>query len=52
MTKQQVLNRVAGLSIFFWIIKILSTTVGGTAADFINVNLGFGLGTVQKSVSN
>ncbi len=43
MTKQQVLNRVAGLSIFFWIIKILSTTVGETAADFVNVNLGFGL---------
>jgi uncharacterized membrane-anchored protein len=43
MSKSQILNRVAGLTVFFWIIKLLSTTVGETAADFISVNLGIGL---------
>lgn len=43
MTKPQMLNRVAGLTAFFWIIKILSTTVGETAADFVSVDLGLGL---------
>ena len=38
-----VLNRVAGLTVFFWIIKILSTTVGETAADFVSADLGLGL---------
>lgn len=37
------LNRVAGLTLFFWIVKILSTTVGETAADFVNADLGVGL---------
>ena len=37
------LNRVAGLTVFFWIVKILSTTVGETAADFIAVNMKVGL---------
>ncbi len=40
---QKLMNRVAGLTVFFWIIKILSTTVGETAADFINGDLGIGL---------
>lgn len=43
LSKEQVLNRVAGLTVFFWIIKILSTTVGETAADFVSFNLGLGL---------
>jgi uncharacterized membrane-anchored protein len=29
------INRVAGLTLFFWIIKILSTTVGETGADYV-----------------
>jgi len=32
-----------GVTIFFWIIKVLATTVGETAADFLNDNLGLGL---------
>jgi len=40
---QSVINRVAGLTVFFWIIKILSTTVGETAADFVSVDMGLGL---------
>jgi len=45
MTKenQTLLNRVAGLTIFFWIVKILSTTVGETAADFIADDMKVGL---------
>lgn len=39
----QMLNKVPQITIFFWIIKILATTVGETAADFLNVNLNLGL---------
>ncbi|MDR3687340.1 MAG: hypothetical protein P4L93_10330 [Coriobacteriia bacterium] len=37
------LNKVPEVTIFFWIIKILCTTVGETAADFLNETLHFGL---------
>ncbi|MCD9022780.1 COG4705 family protein [Cohnella silvisoli] len=37
------LNKVPEVTIFFWIIKILATTVGETAADFLNTNLNLGL---------
>ena len=37
------LNKVPEVTIFFWIIKIMATTVGETAADYLNVNLNFGL---------
>ena len=37
------LNKVPEVTLFFWIIKIMATTVGETAADFLNVNLKFGL---------
>jgi uncharacterized membrane-anchored protein len=40
---RQMLNKVPEVTIFFWIIKILCTTVGETAADYINETLGFGL---------
>jgi len=39
----KLLNRVPEITIFFWIIKILATTVGETAADFLSVNLNLGL---------
>src|SRR6478752_103555 len=38
------LNKVPEVTVFFWIIKILATTVGETAADFLSTNLGLGLG--------
>lgn len=41
--KKVSLNRVASLGLLFWIIKIASTTVGETAADYVSVNLNFGL---------
>ena len=37
------LNKVPEVTIFFWIIKILATTVGETFADFLS-GLGLGLG--------
>ena len=37
------LNKVPEVTIYFWIIKVLCTTVGETAADFLNINLGLGL---------
>ena len=37
------LNKVPEVTLFFWIIKIMCTTVGETAADYLNDNLGFGL---------
>lgn len=40
---QKMLNKVPEVTIFFWIIKVLCTTTGETASDFLNVNLGFGL---------
>jgi uncharacterized membrane-anchored protein len=40
---KHLLNKVPQVTIFFWIIKILCTTVGETFADFINFNLGLGL---------
>ena len=43
MTLRLMLNKVPEVTIFFWIIKIMATTVGETAADFINVNLHLGL---------
>ncbi len=36
-------NKVPEVTIFFWVIKLLATTVGETAADFLNTNLGMGL---------
>ncbi len=36
-------NKVPEVTVYFWIIKVLCTTVGETAADYLNTNLGFGL---------
>ena len=38
-----ILNKVPEVTIFFWIIKIMATTVGETAADFLNAKLELGL---------
>lgn len=40
---KNMLSKVPEVTIFFWIIKVLCTTVGETASDFLNINLGFGL---------
>jgi uncharacterized membrane-anchored protein len=40
---RQMLNKVPEITLYFWIIKVLCTTVGETAADYLNTNLGLGL---------
>ena len=35
--------KVPEITAYFWIIKVLSTTVGETLADYLNTTLGFGL---------
>lgn len=40
---KQLMNKVPLITLYFWIIKILCTTVGETAADFLNTNLNLGL---------
>jgi uncharacterized membrane-anchored protein len=40
---KKMLNKVPEVTLYFWIIKILATTVGETAADFLNTNLKLGL---------
>jgi uncharacterized membrane-anchored protein len=43
MQARQMLIKVPEITIYFWVIKILCTTVGETAADFLNMNLHLGL---------
>jgi uncharacterized membrane-anchored protein len=42
-TSRQLLNKVPEVTLYFWLIKIMCTTVGETAADYVNDTLGFGL---------
>ena len=37
------LNKVPQVTLVFWLIKMMSTTVGETLADSLNINLHFGL---------
>ena len=37
------LNRVPEITLFFWVIKIMATTVGETAADFLSFTMKLGL---------
>jgi uncharacterized membrane-anchored protein len=43
----KLLNKVPEVTLIFWLIKILSTTVGETAADYLAVDLNFGLITTS-----
>lgn len=36
------MNKVAKITIFFWMMKIIATTLGETAGDFISMTLGLG----------
>ena len=36
-------NRVPEVTLDFWLIKLMAVTMGETAADYLAVNLGFGL---------
>jgi uncharacterized membrane-anchored protein len=43
VTPRQLLNKVPEVTVFFWVVKVLATTVGETFADFLS-GLGLGLG--------
>ncbi|CAG9193012.1 conserved membrane hypothetical protein [Paraburkholderia tropica] len=40
-------NKVPEITLSFWVIKILSTTVGETGADYLAVNAGWGQGVTR-----
>jgi len=39
----RMLNKVPAVTVEFWLIKLLAVTVVETAADHMNLDLGFGL---------
>ena len=41
-TSDTIISKVAQVTIFFWIMKVLATTLGETAGDFISMTLGLG----------
>ena len=41
------LNKVPEVTVAFWMIKVMSTTVGETGADFLAVNAGWGQGVTR-----
>ncbi len=49
-TRRQMLNKVPEVTVFFWVIKILCTTVGESLADYINETLGFGLTNTTRAL--
>jgi uncharacterized membrane-anchored protein len=42
MIEQHTLNKIAAITLSFWIAKIIATTLGETAGDFIAQTLGLG----------
>ncbi|MFJ2816278.1 hypothetical protein [Streptomyces sp. NPDC087294] len=44
-------NKVPDVTVYFWIIKVLCTTVGETAADLLDQNAGLGLTGVSLLMS-
>ncbi|MEU5594873.1 hypothetical protein [Streptomyces sp. NPDC020298] len=44
-------NKVPEVTVFFWVIKVLCTTVGETAADLLNEKAGLGLTGVSVLMS-
>ncbi|KJJ95844.1 membrane protein [Pseudomonas sp. 21] len=50
-TKAYWLNKVPEVTLAFWVIKIMSTTVGETFADFLAVDAGLGLGITTAAMA-
>ena len=44
------LNKVPAVTLSFWIIKAMSTTVGETGADYLAVNAGLGQGMTRAAM--
>jgi uncharacterized membrane-anchored protein len=42
-------NRVPEVTLAFWVIKIMSTTVGETGADYLAVHVGLGTSSHVES---
>ena len=51
LTAREMLNKVPEVTLYFWIIKVLCTTVGETAADYLATNVGLGLTTTTYITS-
>ena len=49
-TGRQLFNKVPEVTSYFWIIKILATTVGETIADYLTATLGFSLNNASITV--
>src|SRR5256714_9919972 len=43
LTARQMMNKVPEITLYFWVIKVLCTTVGETASDYLAGNLNLGL---------
>ena len=43
LTGREMLNKVPEVTMYFWVIKVLCTTVGETFADFLNTKFNLGL---------
>jgi uncharacterized membrane-anchored protein len=50
-TSQAVRNKVPAITLAFWVIKIMCTTVGETGADFLAVNAGLGQNVTRIGMS-
>ncbi|PJI50676.1 MAG: hypothetical protein CTR55_02605 [Pseudomonas sp.] len=50
-TKTYWLNKVPEVTLSFWVIKIMSTTVGETFADFLAVDAGLGLAITTAAMA-
>ncbi|WP_347900716.1 hypothetical protein [Pseudomonas purpurea] len=51
LTKADWLNKVPEVTLSFWVIKIMSTTVGETGADFLAVDAGLGQGVTSLGMA-
>ena len=47
LSSVNLLNKVPQVALSFWVVKVLSTTVGETGADFLAVNAGIGQGLTR-----
>ena len=43
LSAREMLNKVPEVTLYFWVIKVLCTTVGETASDYLSTNVGLGL---------
>src|SRR3954465_599694 len=43
LSAREMLNKVPEVTLYFWVIKVLCTTVGETASDYLSDNVGLGL---------